>query len=151
MGKPRHGKPDPFGQGVRHATLTEPADAVALGAAVERFVQAYVFKAKREHVVGKLLGPNRGDTLRGLMSFVDSSYTTDLEGSTGFPQHLQERFGDLEGIFITERRAYKATIVAASYTAQELGDSCLFVAPHLAMFFHEVGHPTLIRRQLVAG
>jgi hypothetical protein len=151
VGKPRHGKPDPFGHGARYSTTNDLADAAELSAAVESFVEAYVIKAKRERVLGKLLGPHRGDTLRGLIAVVDPRYQIDLEGSTGFPQHLEERFGDLHGVLIAERAAYRGTLVAACYKAKDLSDSCLFVAPQLAMFFPEVGPSTLIRRQLVAG
>jgi hypothetical protein len=151
VGKPRHGKPDPFGHGSVYSTASEPVDDVELAAAVDRFVQAYVIKSKRERVHGKLIGPKRGDTLRGLLAFVDPNYRTELERSAGFPQHLQERFGDLCGILISEFSAFKLTIVAAAYkVAFELDESSLFIAPHLALFIPEVGHPTLIRRQQVA-
>lgn len=150
MGKPRHGKPDPFGHGAVYSTASEPVDAAELAAAVDRFVQAYVLAAKRERVHGKLIGPKRGDMLQGLLAYVDPRYQTDLEGSSGFPQHLQERFGDVRGILISEFSAFKMTIVAAAYKASELSESCLFVAPHLALFMPEAGESTLIRRQQLA-
>ena len=151
VGKPRHGKPDPFGHGAAYSTASEPVDDVELAASVDRFVQAYVLAAKRERVRGKMIGPKRGETLRGLLAYVDPRFKTDLEGSSGFPQHLQERFGNLRGILISEFSTCKLTIVAAAFKAAELSESCLFIAPDLGLFLHEVGTPTLIRRQLVAG
>jgi len=150
VGKPRHGKPDTFGQGAVYSTASEPVDAIELAAAVDRFVQAYVLSVKRERVHGKLIGRKRGETLRDLLAYVDPRYQTDLEGSSGFPQHLEQRFGDLRGILISESSAFKMTIVAATYKASELSDSCLFIAPHLALFLPEVGESTLIRRPQVA-
>jgi len=98
VGKPRHGKPDPFGQGAVYSTASEPVDAIELAAAVDRFVQAYVLSVKRERVHGKLIGRKRGETLRDLLAYVDPRYQTDLEGSSGFPQHLEQRFGDLSAL-----------------------------------------------------
>lgn len=151
MGKPRHGKPDRFGEGGGFSTAIEPVEDVELVAAIDRFVQAYVIEEKRPRVHGKLIGPKRGDTLRGLHAVIDAKYSTDLEGNAGFPQHVQERFGDMRGILVAEFAAFKMTIAGAVYKAHlDLNESCLFVSSALAMFIPEVGDPTLLRRQLVA-
>ena len=56
MGKPRQDKADRLDEGSKFSLATEPVDDFELAAAIDRFVEAYVFETKRARVRKDILG-----------------------------------------------------------------------------------------------
>jgi hypothetical protein len=148
VGKPRHGKPDRFGEGGGFSIKTEPVDDVELAAAVDGFVEAYVFETKRARVRKDILGrgEKRASALENLPGAIPAAFQTPIIGKAGFPQHVQERFGDLRGVLVTDRDACKATIAGSVFAAMSNGFACVFIAGPLALLLPEVGDSTVVQR-----
>jgi hypothetical protein len=112
-----------------------------------RFVETFVVKHKRERVQAGLLHRNqerRIEAIQSVYKWIDSTLQSELEGNTGFPQHLHERFGDLRGVMIDDRTARHITVAgAAAVSSGQFGS--IFVADTVAMalLFPEIGGPTL--------
>ncbi len=145
VGKRRHGAPDRFGEGGGFSTLKEPLDDSATKFALERFVATFVSKVKRERALMLLGGSGRIEGLQRLHDWIDVKFQTLLQGSLGFPQHLQARFGDLQGVLVDDRGAWRTTIAGASWSAAG-GFGALFVsdAGDLALLLAEIGPTTLV-------
>ena len=146
MGKRRHGKPDRFGQGGGFSQESRDVDASAVETAVMRFVATFVLKSNRKRAQRLLLGrPERLiETLQELPEWVEPSSRSDLDGNTGFPQHVQKRFGDLRGVLMNEHHACSVTI-AGAVSLSSGGFGALFVADSaaIALLIPEFGAPTL--------
>ena len=86
----------------------------------------------------------RVDALQNVYKWIDPTLQTELEGHTGFPQHLVERFGDLRGILVDATAARHVTIAGAAVLASG-GFGGIFIADEqpIALLFGEVGHPIL--------
>ncbi len=100
VSKRRHGGADQSQAG-GFASDERPASDDAALAAARRFVEMFVIKAKRERMQSGLLHRNqhrRIETIQNVYRWIDPGLQSELEGSTGFPRHLHERFGDLRGV-----------------------------------------------------
>lgn len=150
MTKRRHGKPDPF-QWHGIAIGERLASPEAAAAAVHRFAAMFVDERKREQTQTRLLHPDQGRRIRAIQSvykWIDPRLQTNLEGSTGFPQHLRERFGDLPGILIDHTTARHATIAgAAILSVGHFGAVFIADAKPLALLLPEIGPVTLCARE----
>lgn len=146
MGKRRHGEPDRFQQG-GFAIDERPASDDAALAAVKRFVEAFVTKEKRERVQAGLLHRSqqrRIETIQSAYKWIDPSLQSELDGNTGFPQHLHERFGDLRGVMLDDRGARNITVAgAAVLSSGQFGSIFVADSSAMALLFPEVGPPTL--------
>lgn len=146
MGKRRHGAPDRF-QSSGFAIDERPASDDAALVAAQRFVEAFVTKAKRERVQTGLLHRSQRRRIEAIQSaykWIDPSLRSELEGNTGFPQHLRERFSDLRGVMIDGRGARHVTVAgAAALSAGQFGAIFVADASAMALLFPEIGHPTL--------
>ena len=146
VGKRRHGEPDKF-QRSGFAIDDRPASDDAALVAVKRFVETFVMKEKRERVQAGLLHRSqqrRLETIQTAYKWIDPSLQTELEGNTGFPQHLHERFGDLRGVMLDDRGARKVTVAGASVLASgQFGSIFMADSSAIALLFPEVGPPTL--------
>lgn len=69
---------------------------------------------------------------------------SELDGNTGFPQHLHERFGDLRGVMLEDRGARHITVAgAAVLSSGQFGSIFVAHSSAMALLFPEVGPPTL--------
>jgi hypothetical protein len=74
---------------------------------VKRFVDTFVTKEKHERVQAGLLHRSqqrRIETIQSAYKWIDPSLQSELDGNTGFPQHLHERFGDLRGVMLDDHQ-----------------------------------------------
>jgi hypothetical protein len=146
VGKRRHGDPDTF-QSTGFAIDERPASDDAALVAVTRFVNAFVTKARRDRIQTSLLHRNqrrRIEAIHGAYKWIDPTLQSELEGYTGFPQHLRERFGDLRGVMIDDRTARHVTVAgAAVLSSGRLGSIFVADSSAMAVLFPEIGPPTL--------
>jgi hypothetical protein len=146
VGKRRHGVPDKFQQS-GFAIDERPASDDAALVAVKRFVETFVTRAKRERVQAGLLHRSqqrRIETIQSAYKWIDPSLQSELEGNTGFPQHLHERFGDLRGVMIDDREARHVTVAgAAVLSSGQFGSIFVADSSAMALLFPEIGPPTL--------
>jgi hypothetical protein len=149
MGRRKHGEPDPF-RTDGFPIDERPASDDEATAAVNRFVTPFVLEPKRERIRAGLLHPKqqrRIESIHHAYKWIAPAVQTELEGNTGFPQHLHARFGDLRGVMIDERAARHVTAAGAAVLASgQFG--AIFVADgaSLALLFPETGCPTLCMR-----
>lgn len=150
VGKRRHGEPDRF-QTDGFAIDERPANDEAALAAVTRFVETFVMKTKRERVQAGLLHRNqrrRLETIQSAYKWVDPTLQSELEGNTGFPQHLHQRFGDLRGVMIDDHGARHVTVArAAVLSSGQFGSIFVADSAPMALLFPEIGEPTLCLKQ----
>ena len=149
MGRRKHGEPDRFQWGGFEIDERPAAEEAALSA-VKRFVDSFVLASKRDRIESGLLHPKRlrrSETLQTLYKWLDPKTTTELEGNTGFPQHLHERFGDLRGLLLDENRMFHVTVAGAAVLSAG-GFGAVFLAEErsLALLFLEDGPPILCMR-----
>jgi hypothetical protein len=146
VGKRRNGAPDKF-QSSGFAIDERPATDDAALVAVKRFVEIFVTKAKRDRVQTGLLHPGQRRRIEAIQSaykWIDPSLQSELEGNTGFPQHLRERFGDLRGVMIDDRGARHVTVAgAAVLSTGQFGSIFVADSSAMALLFPELGPPTL--------
>lgn len=146
MGKRRHGEPDRFQPGGFAIDERPVSDDAAL-VAVKRFVETFVTKEKRERVQAGLLHrtqQRRIETIRSAYKWIDPSLQSELDGNTGFPQHLHERFGDLRRVMLDDRGARHITVAgAAVLSSGQFGSIFVADSSAMALLFPEVGPPTL--------
>lgn len=146
MGKRRHGDPDKF-QSSGFAIDERPASDDAALVAVQRFVETFVTKAKRDRVQTGLLHRSQQRRIEAIQSaykWIDASLQSELEGNTGFPQHLRERFGDLRGVMLDDRGARHVTVAgAAVLSTGQFGSIFVADSSPMALLFPEIGPPTL--------
>ena len=146
VGKRRHGEPDKF-QRSGFAIDERPASDDAALVAVKRFLEIFVTKEKRERVQAGLLHRSqerRIETIQSAYKWIDPSLQSELDGNTGFPQHLYERFGDLRGVMIDDRGARHVTVTgAAVLSSGQFGSIFVADSSAIALLFPEVGPPTL--------
>jgi hypothetical protein len=122
VGRRKHGKPDPF-RWNNFAVDERPATAEATASAIRRFVETFVFAVRRDRMVAMLLHKERRRREEGIQAvskWIDPKLQFELEGRSGSPQHLQERFGELRGIIVTRPVARRQR--AARSTVGALGD-----------------------------
>lgn len=88
----------------------------------------------------------RNNAIKTVYKWIDPKLQSELEGNTGFPQHLKERFGDLRGIIIDDACPRRVTVAGAAVLAAG-GFGAVFIADTapIALLFLEVGPPTLLR------
>lgn len=106
VAKRRDGQPDKF-QWDGFPIDDRPADPVAATSAIKRLVSTFVIASKRERVLAMLLHKDRNkrnEAIQTVYKWIGPKLQSELEGNTGFPQHLKERFGDLRGIIIDEAK-----------------------------------------------
>lgn len=149
VGKRRHGQPDKF-QWDGFPIDDHPADEAAAASAIGRFVNTFVIASKRERMLAMLLHADRNkrcEAIQTVYKWIEPAHQCELEGNTGFPQHLRERFGDLRGVFLDEASASHVTIAgAAVLAAGGFGGIFIADAQPIALLFAEVGPPTLCSR-----
>ena len=146
MSKQRHGKPDKF-QRDGFAIDERPANELDARLAVERFIAMFVNEVKRERARALLSHRDHLRRMEGIQTvykWIDPRLQSDLEGNTGFPQHLRDRFGDLRGIVIDEKSASHVAVAGAAIRASD-NFGAFFIADELpiAVLFPEIGSPTL--------
>jgi hypothetical protein len=146
----KHGEPDHF-QWSGFAINEQPASNAVARAAVKRFVALFVVENRRERAPMVLLHRDWRRRLRAIWNlsrWIDGAYSRELDGSSGSPQHLRERFGDMRGILLDERCARHVTVAGAAILAAVSGFGALFIADTkpIAIIFEEVGHPTVCSR-----
>jgi hypothetical protein len=114
------------------------------------FVDAFVLADRRERASYLLLtqqGRARGGLL-DVLPWLRRDRCTDLDGATGFPQHLEQRFGPRRGVYFDRAcRAVQLTAAEAACKAiEDHTDAVLSLAAGaLALVFYEIGPPTLCR------
>lgn len=146
MAKRRHGQPDKF-QRDEFPVDDRVANEAASAAAIQRFVATFVIASKRERMLAMLSHRDRNkrnEAIQTVYKWIDPKLKSELEGNTGFPQHLKARFGDLPGIFIDEANASHVSVAGAAVLA-EGGFGAIFIADAatIALLFPEVGPATL--------
>ena len=122
---------------------SSPIDESAVRATLAEFIRLFIRKDKRSRAEIFLLDPTkRREGLRHAWSWLDASKTDQLSGSAGFPQHLEERFGGMKGVFIGQ---VEAVVVSAPEAAGLGQDASVFVFldSGQALIFHEIGPPDL--------
>jgi hypothetical protein len=146
VGKRRHGEPDPF-QSSGFAIDERPASDGAALVAATRFVETFITKVKRDRVQAGLLHRTQRRRIEAIQSasqWIDPSVQSELEGNAGFPQHLRERFGDLRGVMLDDRRARHVTVAGAAVLSMgQFGSIFVADSSAMAILFSEVGPPTL--------
>jgi hypothetical protein len=146
VGKRKRGEPDTFQWGGFAIDERPASDETAL-AAVTRFVETFVAKHKRERIQAGLLHSKqqrRIESIQQVYKWIDPALQSELEGNTGFPQHLQERFGDLRGVMIDDRAARHVTVAgAAVLSSGQFGSIFMADSAAIALLFPEIGPPTL--------
>lgn len=124
-----------------------PATDDAERVAVSRFVETFITKVRRERVqTGLLHGDQqrRIETIQSAYKWIDPALLSELDGNSGFPQQLHQRFGDLRGVLVDDRGARHVTVAgAAALSTGQFG--AIFIADDsaLAILFPEIGAPTL--------
>ncbi len=80
--------------------------------------------------------------VQGVAASLDPKLLEPLEGNAGFPQHLDARFGDLHGIFVSAEAASGVRIAEAAVLGR---DWSVFVsnAHDRCLVFGEVGPPLM--------
>jgi hypothetical protein len=109
-----------------------------------------VIASKRDRMVTMLLNKERekrAEAIQTVYKWVEPKRKTELVGSTGFPQHLKTRFGEILGILIDQASARRSSIAEAAVLAAG-GFGAIFIADiqPVALLLPEVGPPTLCSR-----
>jgi len=126
--------------------LDEPIDRELAEQAVTHFILTFVAKTKRDRALlafGR--NGNREGLLQQIPEWVETKYTTELVGNSGFDYKLEKTFGPLIGVLITAKDERRVTIGSSVMTAS--GGAGLFIAEQagIALLLREFGPPILCR------
>ncbi|MEO0481505.1 MAG: hypothetical protein AAF196_18700 [Planctomycetota bacterium] len=114
------------------------------------FINAFVASSRREgaaHLLRTYKGRSRQE-LNTVLGWSREDRRTVLDGSTGFPQHLEQRFGDALGVDVrNSMKAIKLNAAEAACKAvDDLSGAILSLDPGaLALVFYDPGPPSLLR------
>lgn len=117
---------------------------------LEAFIDAFVAPSRQERAAYLLLtakGRARGN-LNAVLGWLRRDRVTNLGGSTGFPQHLERRFGTKLGVYVDNsiRAVQLCAAEAACKAVDELSDAILSLRPGaLALVFYDPGSPDLLQ------